>query len=292
MRDPPAIHCAGLTRRFAGRPVLDHLDFTLESGSVIGLLGANGAGKTTLIRSILGLLSVDSGSCKLLGEPSTNLSVAVRARIGYVPQRSNQFEWLTGRSMFQYIAQFYPAFDWACAEELSERWKLSLKSLIGTLSPGQQQRLSIVRAMAARPDVLVLDEPIASLDPATRIAVIDELSAERSQRPLSILFSSHLIGDLERLCTHFAILDGGKIAVLESVGWFQDLARVCLSGPASLLATLTTSDIALLRKASAGKRIVVIRRDELPRLMQSLPAGVSASAGQTSLESIVSEWMR
>jgi ABC-2 type transport system ATP-binding protein len=118
----------------------------------------------------------------------------VRARIGYVPQIPNQFAWLTGRAMLRYLAAFYPRFDWTYTDALIERWKISLKTPIGLLSPGQQQRLSIVRALGHRPDFLVLDEPIAALDPATRMAVIDELSSEHRARGVSVIFSSHITG--------------------------------------------------------------------------------------------------
>ena len=206
MTENVAITARGLKKIFNHQRVLDHLDLTIERGETIGLLGSNGAGKTTLLKSLLGLLAVDGGRCTVLGEPSTSLSPAARAQIAYVPQHPGQFAWLTGKAMLHYVSNFYPAFDWTYAQELVARWKLALATPIGVLSPGQQQRLSIVRALAIRPELLVLDEPIASLDPATRIAVIDELSNERKRRPLTVIFSSHLIGDLERFCSQFAVL--------------------------------------------------------------------------------------
>ncbi len=204
-----------LRKSFGKHAVLSGLTLEVPQGHAVGLVGANGAGKTTLLKILLGLIRPDGGEARIAGEASSELSPAVRGRIGYVPQAPVQFSWLTGKSMLDYVGAFYPTYDSEYANALVERWKVSLKTPIGLLSPGQQQRLSIVRALAPRPEFIVLDEPIASLDPATRLAVIEELAAERKHRSLTILFSSHITGDLRRLCSHFAVLAGGKIAVLE-----------------------------------------------------------------------------
>jgi ABC-2 type transport system ATP-binding protein len=219
----PAVSVVGICKSFGSRSVLKQLNFLVEAGMAVGLLGANGAGKTTLMKIILGLLPTDTGRVTVLGDDVASLSPAVRARIAYVPQTPNQFAWLTGRAMLKYVAAFYPDFDWAYANDLLERWKVSSKSLIGVLSPGQQQRLSIVRALATRPEIIILDEPIASLDPATRIAVIDELIREREHRTLTVLFSSHITGDLERLCSHLAVMADGQIVAFDSLASFTDL---------------------------------------------------------------------
>ncbi len=217
-RTTAAVAVRGLDKAFGKKAVLTGLDLAIAPRTAVGLMGANGSGKTTLIKILLGLLPADGGEVLLFGEPAHDLSVAARRRISYVPQASNQFPWLTGRAMLRYVGSFYPSFDWPYANDLIERWKVSVQTRIGALSPGQQQRLSIVRALATRPDLVVLDEPIASLDPMTRTDVIAELVAERSRRPLTVIFSSHIIGDLERLCTHFAVLNDRKVAAYADVG--------------------------------------------------------------------------
>jgi ABC-2 type transport system ATP-binding protein len=287
-----AVTARGLKKGFGRRPVLDGLDLTIEPGEAVGLLGANGAGKTTLLRSLLGLLPVDAGRCSVLGESSFSLSPATRARVAYVPQTPGQFPWLTAKAMLRYVSAFYPAFDWEYVRELAARWKLALRTPIGVLSPGQQQRLSIVRALATRPDVVVLDEPIASLDPATRIAVIDELISERARRPVTILFSSHLIGDLERLCSKFAILAGGRIAVMDTVAWFKSLVRVGLEGDESALIEMTIPAAALVRKVANGRRIAVIERAGATHLSETLPSTIRLTTDQPDVETLTSEWMQ
>jgi ABC-2 type transport system ATP-binding protein len=216
----------------------------------------------------------------------------VRARIAYVPQNSAQFPWLTGHAMLRYISAFYPAFDWDYARDLAKRWKLALRTPIGVLSPGQQQRLSIVRALSSRPDVLTLDEPIASLDPATRLAVIDEIMAERARRPVSVIFSSHLIGDLERLCSKFAVLAGGKIAVIEAVAWFKTLARVTLEGDERALVDVSVPGAFLTRKVTEGRRVAVVERTGIERLAGTLPSIVRMTIDEPDVETLTSEWMQ
>ena len=285
-------HAREIRKSFGSRVVLDGLTLEVPTGCALGLLGANGSGKTTLLKILLGLAPADSGDAYTGGEPSRQLSAGVRERIGYVPQSPAQFSWLNGKAMLEYVGAFYPKFDRGYADSLIERWKVSLRTPIAALSPGQQQRLSIVRALAPRPDLVILDEPIASLDPATRIAVIEELVAEQNRRALTVIFSSHITGDLQRFCSHFAVLANGKIAVLERTPVLQELARVIVQGEESLIATIKLSAFRYVRKSRDGERIVVVEPGQLEQLRLLLPAGCSASAEPADLETVLSEWMQ
>jgi ABC-2 type transport system ATP-binding protein len=287
-----AIDVHGLSKSYRRHSVLANLDLQVEFGAVVGLLGANGSGKTTLLKTLLGLLGADNGRILTLGESPRELSAEARTRIAYVPQAPNQFSWLTGRAMLRYIAAFYPSFDWDYAKELSDRWKVSLRTPISVLSPGQQQRLSIVRALATRPELLVLDEPIASLDPATRIAVVDELIRLRGERRLTLLFSSHITGDLERLCTDFAILAGGRIAALGPIDDFRQLVRTSVEGDEAILARLSFEGCRNVRKTKDGERMVVADEDATRRVRDSLPDSVRAITQTSDLETVFSEWMQ
>ena len=292
MTDSAAIAATGLSKRYGKHPVLNQLNLSIASGAALGLLGANGAGKTTLLKSLLGLIPTEEGSCTILGDPSRSLSVQARGRIGYVPQASALFPWLTGEAMLRYVAAFYPNFAGDYAHELAERWKIALRSLIGTLSPGQQQRLSLVRALSSQPDVLILDEPIASLDPATRIAVIDELVRMRERRSLTLIFSSHLIGDLERLCSKFAILVDGKVSVMNEVAWFRGLKRVRLQGDEETLEALELPPVTLVRRPHVGARVVVATPSQTESLRAALPPGVQMAVDEPDVEALASEWMQ
>lgn len=290
--DIPGFRADALRKGYAGRPVLAGLDLCIPQGAVVGLLGANGAGKTTLLRILLGLLPSDGGRAYVLSESAEHLSPELRARIGYVPQSPSQFAWLTGNALLKYLAAFYPRFDRAYARSLTERWQVSLGTPIGALSPGQQQRLSIVRALASRPDLIVMDEPIAALDPATRIEVIEELQRLRQERAITLLFSSHILGDLQRLCTEFAVLAQGKIVESAPVSAFTELARLTLEGPEALLATCDFSRCRRARKSREGQRLALLSLRDIQAWRASLPSGVAITLQESDLELVVSEWMR
>ena len=203
----------GVSVTFGAQRVLDGLDWSLPAGRVVGLLGRNGAGKTTLIETLLGLREPASGEALLFGQPSLALTDAARARIGYVPQRSDLFEWLTADQLLAYFRSFYPRWNTAKVDGLMSRWEIARDKPIGKLSGGQQQRLSIIRALAHEPELLVLDEPVASLDPAARRDFLGELVDQVVDRQTTVVFSTHILSDLERVALDVAFLAGGKIAL-------------------------------------------------------------------------------
>jgi ABC-2 type transport system ATP-binding protein len=211
--DFPCLDLHGLRVSFGPQPVLDGLDWSLPAGRVVGLLGRNGAGKTTLIETLLGLRAPDAGSAQLFGAPSQALPDAVRARIGYVPQRSDLFEWMTPDQLLAYFRSFYPRWNAAKVDALMTRWAIARDKPIRQLSGGQQQRLSIVRALAHEPELLVLDEPVSSLDPAARRDFLSELVDQVIDQRTTIVFSTHILSDLERVAVDVAFLSGGRIAL-------------------------------------------------------------------------------
>jgi ABC-2 type transport system ATP-binding protein len=211
--DQPTAELRGLQLAYGAKSVLKNLDWQLRPGQVVGLLGRNGAGKTTLLEAMLGLRDLQGGSVQLFGEASTMLSDAVRARIGYVPQRSDLFEGFTPAQLLAYFRSFYARWNTAKVDGLMSRWDIPRDQPIARLSGGQQQRLSIIRALAHEPDLLVLDEPVASLDPAGRRDFLRELVGEVLDRGTTVVLSTHILSDLERVAFHIAFLRDGKIGV-------------------------------------------------------------------------------
>ena len=290
--DATPISARNVSKSFQGRRVLDELSLQVERGSVVGVLGANGSGKTTLLKVLLGLLPRDSGIAKIYGANADDLPPEVRERIGYVPQSSQLFAWLTGRSMLRYVGSFYPNYDHEYAQSVAERLQVSLKTSIEALSPGQQQRLSIVRALATRPEILVLDEPMSALDPAARLFVIDELLREQRSRELTIIVSSHIVHDLQRYCTHLAVVKNGRVAIHERMESFAGLVRVLATGEESILASTEFAKAGHVRISNPGERTLIVARDSIAAVERELPDGITLRQLEGDLEALVSEWMR
>lgn len=209
------VRIEGLTLSYGERltPVLSGLDWQLQPGQVVGLLGRNGAGKTSLLEALLGLRAPQAGQVSLFGQPVDRIDDTVRARIGYVPQQSDLFEDLTPTQLLAYFRSFYPRWNTAKVEGLLSRWEIPQDQRIGHLSGGQQQRLSIIRALAHEPDLLVLDEPVASLDPLARRDFLRELVEQVLDRGTTVVFSTHILSDLERVAFNVAFLRQGRITL-------------------------------------------------------------------------------
>ncbi len=208
----PAIELRGISKSYDSRRVLTGLDLSVPKGSVLGLLGTNGAGKTTLVKCALGLIRPQSGQAHLLGEDAWTLSAQAKMRIGYVPQVITLYPWMKVRHIVEYTSAFYPNWNYDLSGRLVAEWSLPPEDRINTLSVGQLQRLAIVLALGHEPELLILDEPAASLDPLARrqfLQMIIDL-AEPGKR--TVLFSTHITSDLERVADRVAILKSGKIA--------------------------------------------------------------------------------
>nr|WP_315250063.1 ABC transporter ATP-binding protein [uncultured Duganella sp.] len=212
----PVVEIFNLHKAFDNQQVLQGVNWTIPPGKVIGLLGRNGAGKSTLLECLLGLRGIDSGSVKLFGHSATGFSDEIRANIGYVPQKSEVFEWLTPLQLMDYFKALYPRWNQDKVNGLMQRWGFegeNANKQIGKLSGGQKQRLSIIRALAHDPQLLVLDEPVASLDPLGRRDFLQELISGVIERDTTVIFSTHILSDLERVALDVAFLQGGKIVL-------------------------------------------------------------------------------
>jgi ABC-2 type transport system ATP-binding protein len=238
---------------YGSQTVLSGLDWQLQPGQVVGLLGRNGAGKSSLLESLLGLRSPHAGNIQLFGRPVDALGDAERARIGYVPQQAELFEWLTANQMLTYFRSFYPRWNEAKVDGLLTRWDIARDKPIARLSGGQKQRLSIIRALAHEPDLLVLDEPVSGLDPVSRRDFLRELVEQVLERQTTVVFSTHILSDLERVAVDVAFMQGGRIALQASL---DELLENChsLSGPRSTLQTFIkqTHLVTLHRRALPG----------------------------------------
>jgi ABC-2 type transport system ATP-binding protein len=236
----PSALLTGLHLSYGPQAVLNGLDWQLLPGQVVGLLGRNGAGKTTLLETMLGLRQPQAGTVSLFGQPVAKIDDATRARIGYVPQQSDLFDSFTATQLLAYFKSFYPRWNEAKVEGLMSRWDIARDKPIAKLSGGQQQRLSIIRALAHEPDLLVLDEPVASLDPAGRRDFLRELVDQVLDRGTTVVFSTHILSDLERVAFNVAFMRQGQIALQAPLDELLDEVRA-LSGPSAAVQGLLQS---------------------------------------------------
>ncbi|MRV71217.1 ATP-binding cassette domain-containing protein [Duganella sp. FT92W] len=210
------IRASQLTLRHNGVKVLDNVSLDIPAGAVVGLVGRNGAGKSTLLRCLAGLAAPDSGSATLLNCPSLQLTDAVRERIGYVAQTPDLFEWMTVEEHLFTIGRAYPRWNEERCLALAARMDLPLNVRVTALSGGDQQKLSVVLALAHDPDVLLFDEPVASLDPMTRREFMRAIFSGERAIERTVIISSHILSDLERVVTHVAFIREGKLQLVDS----------------------------------------------------------------------------
>ncbi|MDT7834542.1 ATP-binding cassette domain-containing protein [Aquabacterium sp. OR-4] len=261
-----ALEADAITVAGGFRPALSELTLRLPTGAVLGLVGCNGAGKSTLLRCLVGLGAPARGQCRLLGQPALQLQDAQRERLGYVAQAPDLFGHLDALAHFQSLGHLYRGWDDQRALALARLLSLPLDVKAAQLSPGEQQKLSLVLALGHDPDLLILDEPMASLDPLTRrdvMRALFERAPHRADR--SIVISSHLLSDLERVVSHVAFLRDGR---LQLMGAWDDLAeqvrRIPLS--AAELGQLPARSLLRLPGAAAARQPVLVDTRHAPAL--------------------------
>lgn len=209
----PVIEVSGLTRRFGAGTALASVSLSLPRGAVYGLVGANGAGKTTLIRHILGLLRAESGSVRVFGLDPVADPVGVLSRIGYLSEENDLPGWMRVEELIRYSRAFFAAWDDAYAEELRREFGLDADAKIKTLSKGQKARVGLLVALAYRPELLLLDEPSSGLDPIVRRDILGAVMRTIADEGRTVLFSSHLLDEVERVADHVTMINQGAIVL-------------------------------------------------------------------------------
>ena len=207
------ISVSGLSRRFGSKTVLDSVSMDMPAGTVYGLVGANGAGKTTLIKHILGLLRPDAGTVRVFGLDPVADPVAILSRTGYLSEENDLPDWMRVEELIRYSRAFYPAWDDAYAEELRQTFALDPAAKIKTLSKGQSARAGLLIALAYRPELLVLDEPSSGLDPIVRRDILGAVMRTTADEGRTVLFSSHLLDEVELVADHVTMISQGKIVL-------------------------------------------------------------------------------
>jgi ABC-2 type transport system ATP-binding protein len=200
-----------LGKSFGTKRVLDDLSFIVEEGDVIGVLGKNGSGKTTMLEMMVGFSPATQGNVRVLGHDSFTLPAEAKARIGFVPQQDELLQQLKGREQLKVIASFYPEWDNELIERLVSVWELDLDQRVRDMSLGQRQKMSILLALGHSPDLLLLDEPVASLDPIARRQFLEQIVEIAADGQRAVVFSTHIVSDIERLANKIWILKDGHL---------------------------------------------------------------------------------
>ena len=205
-----AVHLDTITHRYGKVLALDGLTLTVKQGEMYGFLGRNGAGKTTTLKLLMGLLRPDAGSIELLGQRVTRVPVALKQRIGYVCQEPNYYPWMTAAQLGNFVGSFYPKWDGQEFQRLLKLLDVPTDRRASELSGGTRTKLGLALALAPRPELLLLDEPTAGLDPVARREFNDQLQALQREQGTTVMFSSHLVGEVEQLAQRVGIVQAGR----------------------------------------------------------------------------------
>jgi ABC-2 type transport system ATP-binding protein len=207
------IEIRNLVRRFGKTVALDGVSLDVPRGQVFGLVGENGAGKTTLIKHVLGLLRAEEGAVRVFGLNPVSDPVGVLGRIGYLSEDRDLPDWMRVDELMRYTQSFFPDWDEIFAEELRQTFELDAKQKVKSLSRGQRARAGLLIALAHRPDLLVLDEPSSGLDPIVRRDILAAVVRTVADEGRTVLFSSHLLDEVERVADRVAMLDNGRFVL-------------------------------------------------------------------------------
>ncbi|WP_434939621.1 ABC transporter ATP-binding protein [Shewanella sp. HL-SH8] len=236
------------------RVALNNLSLELTPGMVVGLLGQNGAGKSTLMRCALGILDIDQGEISTLSQAPLMLSAQAKAKIGYVPQQPFGYEGFTAESALDLHRSFYPDWDMQLEQDWLVRFDLDATQSVQKLSVGQRQALALIMAMAYRPQLLILDEPVASLDPIVRRKFMTDLFDLALEAGSAVLFSSHITSDLERVASHVALIKQGRLVLFKEIDTLREQVKLLkVSADALLPAHL----VVLHQTETQGTRTIV-----------------------------------
>ena len=247
-----------LCKSFGEHRVLDDLSFQVEPGDVIGVLGKNGAGKTTLLELMLGFTPASSGEVRLFGHESFRLPADAKARVGFVPQQDELVGQLSVADQLRVIASFYPRWDHELIARLCSEWGVEPRARIKSMSVGERQKLSILLALGHRPELLLLDEPVASLDPLARRQFLEQIVDISAGGERAAVFSSHIVSDIERLANRIWILKDGRFVWQGDLDSLKEsIVRVHFSGRTSLPPALAIPNALSLRREQGYATAVV-----------------------------------
>lgn len=282
-----------VSKGYGQKRVLDGVTLGIPKGSVFGLLGRNGAGKTTLIKILLGLIRPEFGTVHTLNDEPWCFKNGTKSRLGYVPQSDRMYPWLKVSELISYTSSFYQRWNTDLVDRLIREWGLSRDERISNLSEGQAQMLLIILALGHEPELLVFDEPVASLDPAARRQFLKTILEIVSDRDCTVFFSTHITSDLERVADHVAILHQGKAVYSGMLDGLKDSVKKLRIHSSETLAQDLTVPGALHCEINGDSAIVYVKdfyEDVRSQLEKNLKARIEVC--DLGLEDIFLEMTR
>ena len=251
-----AVRTEALAKRYGRETALEAVNLQTPEGSVYVLAGANGAGKSTLLRTFLNLVRPDGGRAEVLGMDPRRQGPEVRARIGYVPESvETGRRWMQVGRLLQHHATYYPGWDPEYAKRLIRALEIRPERQVAHLSKGQTRRVQLVMALAHRPSLLLLDEPTDGLDPVARDEVLGLVSEHLADTGCTILVSTHLVYELERLADHLGVMSGGRlVAQVRRDELHRKLRLYRAEGPEGWVGPPDLQG-AVLRRCASGREI-------------------------------------
>ncbi|SDH13568.1 ABC transporter ATP-binding protein [Nonomuraea jiangxiensis] len=279
----PAVLVTEAGRRYGRRWALRHCSLAVPAGRVVGLIGPNGAGKTTLLRLLAGLLGPSEGEVRVFGRSPTD--PAGLPTVAFLPQDKPLYNRFTVTELIRYARELNPRFDAAFARSRLDGLGIEPGIRAGQLSGGQRAQVALTLALAKGADLVILDEPVANLDPLGRHDVMRDLMTVTEERGLTVVLSSHVLSDLEDACDYLVLLQGGRVQLAGEVDDVR-ASHVALNGPADLAGALDEGPHTVVARGGRGRQATALVRLAGPHLD---PRWIAREPG---LEEIVLAYLR
>lgn len=286
--NPFIIETSELTRYFGAKCAVDRVSLRVPRGAVMAVLGRNGSGKTTLIRMILGLLEATRGSATVLGEDSRWLSPGTRGRVAYVAEGHPLIDWMSVADLERFQKGSYREWDGRIFRTVVDHFGLSGRERAGKVSRGQRAGLSLALALATKPDVLVMDDPAMGLDPVARRMLLEAMILLMRDSGHTILFSSHILNDVERVADHVAIMDRSNLRVSCPIETFRGAVKqVNLSFSGDVPRTVEVPGLLETRQEGKELRLAIANWSEQTQKAVEALGAIAVSESPLTFEDAV-----
>jgi ABC-2 type transport system ATP-binding protein len=291
----PIVEIDRVTKRYGSFTAVDDATFTVPRGCVFALLGENGAGKTTLVRMMLGLATADAGRISVFGLPSSRRGEEIRRRIGYVPERPTLYEWMTGAEIGWFTAGFYAdGFEQQFRNSM-QKFRVPLDRKVAHMSKGMRAKVVLSLATAHQPELLVLDEPTSGLDTLVRREFLESM-VDLAAEGRTVLLSSHLIGEVERVADIVAIVREGRVLTVEPLDALKRSTREVTVTMQGSSAAPPAMAMEVLKSERRGRQWqLLVRGSELDAELEQMAGSdhiVAIESRTPSLEEIFVAYMR